>query len=226
MLSLCTAYQLLASLPRHLDVVGRPGVGWDGHQWGKTAWSGVWFFLGCLARIRGCWLCWSTPSCTWYLSNAGVLSAFLAAGDWVKKGSYHTAWSLPPLSSCPCSCSFWQGKTIGPQTGGLCWSLLCGLWRAITPLMKPWCAEGVVPTVANLNLCRIWFLLPRQSFIHCVSSADLFRLEGPLSVLFNDAIALYHCLKKCVTAHQNHTEFHSVSSVVAERRGWERVALR
>ena len=56
-------------------------------------------------------------------------------------------------------------------------------------------------------------LLPRQSFIHYVSSADPFRLEGPLSVLFNDAKALHHCLRKvCVTAHQNHTEFHSVSS--------------
>ena len=32
-----------------------------------------------------------------------------------------------------------------------------------------------------------------------------------MSVLFSDAIALHHCLKKCVTAHQNHTEFISVS---------------
>ena len=34
----------------------------------------------------------------------------------------------------------------------------------------------------------MFFVTP--SFIHCVSSADLFRLEDPLSVLFNDAIAL------------------------------------
>ena len=47
-----------------------------------------------------------------------------------------------------------------------------------------------------------WCLLPRQSFIHCVSSADLFRLS--------DAMALHHCLKKCVMAHQNHADFHSV----------------
>ena len=36
-----------------------------------------------------------------------------------------------------------------------------------------------------------------------------------LSVLFSDAVALHHCLKKCVTAHQNHTEFLSVSSIPA-----------
>ena len=33
-----------------------------------------------------------------------------------------------------------------------CWPLLIGLWRAIAPLMMPWCAEGEVPTAANLNL--------------------------------------------------------------------------
>ena len=33
--------------------------------------------------------------------------------------------------------------------------LLAGLWRAIAPL-KPWCAEGDVPTAANLNLYRGW----------------------------------------------------------------------
>ena len=36
------------------------------------------------------------------------------------------------------------------------WPLLAGVWRAIEPLMKPWCAEGVLPTAANLNLYRRW----------------------------------------------------------------------
>ena len=31
-----------------------------------------------------------------------------------------------------------------------------GVWRAIAPMMKPWCAEGEVPTAANLNLYRGW----------------------------------------------------------------------
>ena len=46
-----------------------------------------------------------------------------------------------------------------------------------------------------------------------------------LCVLCSDAIALHRCLKKCVTAHQNHTDFISVTSVVAEQRGWDRVTL-
>ena len=70
----------------------------------------------------------------------------------MKNGSYHTAWSVPPHSSCCCSYSYWHGTAVGPQTGGRCRSLLCGLWRAIAPLMKPWCVEGDVPTAANLNL--------------------------------------------------------------------------
>ena len=45
-----------------------------------------------------------------------------------------------------------HGTAVGPQTGKQCWSLLSRLWRAIAPLMKPRCAEGDVPTAANLNL--------------------------------------------------------------------------
>ena len=37
-----------------------------------------------------------------------------------------------------------------------CWPLLAGVWRAKARLMKPWCAEGEVPTAANLNLYRGW----------------------------------------------------------------------
>ena len=59
-----------------------------------------------------------------------MFSSLVAAGDWVRKVSYHTAWR--------------------------CWPLLAGLWRAIAPLMKPWCAEEVVPTAENLNLYRRW----------------------------------------------------------------------
>ena len=45
-----------------------------------------------------------------------------------------------------------KGSYHGPHTGRLCWPLLFELWKAIAPLMKPWCAEGEVPTAANLNL--------------------------------------------------------------------------
>ena len=50
-----------------------------------------------------------------------------------------------------------MGKAaIGPHAGKRCWPLLAGLWRAIAPLMKPWCAEGSVPTAANHNRYRGW----------------------------------------------------------------------
>ena len=83
-----------------------------------------------------------------------VLFALSAAGDWVKKGSFLTAWAVPSLASCSCSYAYGQGTAVGPETGKQCWSLLTWLWRAMAPLMKPWCAEGEVPTAANLNLYR------------------------------------------------------------------------
>ena len=80
------------------------------------------------------------------------------------------------------------------------------LFNLILVASTPGHEAAITQTRLGSLRCRIWFLLHRQSFIHCVSSADLFRLEGPLSVLFNDATALHHCLIRCVTAHQNHTE--------------------
>ena len=78
----------------------------------------------------------------------------MGAVDWVRKGSYHTAWSVPCGSSCSCSYAYGRGPAVGPHTGERCWPLLAGVWRAIAPLMKPWCAESEVPTAANLNLYR------------------------------------------------------------------------
>ena len=34
------------------------------------------------------------------------------------------------------------GPAIGSHAGERCWPLLASVWRAIAPLMKPWCAEG------------------------------------------------------------------------------------
>ena len=95
--------------------------GWS--QLEKTVRSGVWLFRGAL---RG----------------ENLFSSLCAAGDWVKKGSYHTAWAVPCDSSCSCSCAYGRGPAVGPQTGKWCWPLLAGAWRAIAHLMKPWCAEG------------------------------------------------------------------------------------
>ena len=101
----------------------------------KTEGSEVWLFRGAL-------------------KGENLFSSLLSAGDWVKKGSYHTAWSVPCDSSC--TYSYGHGPAAGPHTGKRCWPLLAGVWRAIAPLMKPWCAEGKVPTAANLNLYRGW----------------------------------------------------------------------
>ena len=55
-------------------------------------------------------------------------------------------------SSCSCSYAYGHGTAIGPHTGRRCGALLSFLWRTyVAPLMKPWCAEGEVPTAANLN---------------------------------------------------------------------------
>ena len=111
----------------------RNGMGWSLLE--KTARSGVWLFLDAFS--------WSS-----------VFFAFAAFACWVQKGSFLTAWAVPPLSSCSCAYLYGRGTAIGPQSGERCWPLLDRLWRAIAPLMKPWCAEGDVPTAANLNLYR------------------------------------------------------------------------
>ena len=111
----------------------RNGMGWSLLE--KTARSGVWLFRGAL---RG----------------TSAFFAFAAFGKWVEKGSFLTAWAVLPLSLCSCSHLYGRGTAIGPQTGKRCWPLLDRLWRAIAPLMKPWCAEGDVPSAANLNLYR------------------------------------------------------------------------
>ena len=111
----------------------RNGMGWSLLE--KTARSGVWLFRGAL-------------------QGNSAFFAFSAFASWVRKGSFLTAWAVPPLSSCSCSYLYGRGTAIGPQTGKRCWPLLDRLWRAIAPLMKPWCAEGDVPSAANLNLYR------------------------------------------------------------------------
>ena len=69
----------------------------------------------------------------WCPPRGESFSSLDATGDWVKKGSYHTAWSVPGDSSCICSYAYGQGPAIRPQTGERCWPLLAGVWRAIAP---------------------------------------------------------------------------------------------
>ena len=96
--------------------------------------------------------------------GSGVWPMLMGAVEWVRKGSYHTAWAISGGSLCTCSYAYGRGPAVGPHTGHRCWPLLAGVWRAIAPLMKPWCAEGEVPTPANLNL--YWGLHSRVGW-HC-----------------------------------------------------------
>ena len=65
---------------------------------------------------------------------------------------------------------------------------------------------GVCLGTIQARTCRIWFLLPRQSSIHDVSSADPLGLRALsflcLCVLCSNAMALAPLVKRCVTAHQ------------------------
>ena len=120
--------------PDHSPVSLGPGrvirnmLGWSLEEKNVVG-SGVWLFRGAL--------------------QGKIFSSLDVTGDWVRKGSYHTAWSVPCDSWCSCSYAYGHGPAVGPHTGERCWPLLAGVWRAIAPLMKPWCAEGEVPTAAN-----------------------------------------------------------------------------
>ena len=94
-----------------------------------TASSGIWIFRGAL---RG----------------SQVLPALVSCFDWAVRGTYRTAWAVQPC--CRCSCSYGSGPAVGPQASGNL-EFLRSLWRAVAPLMAPWCADGEVPTCANLN---------------------------------------------------------------------------
>ena len=136
----CAVRVACPSCPDHSPEPPGPGriirnmLGWSFEEKNEVG-CGVWLYRG-------------------DFQGGNLFSLLDVAGDWVRKGSYHTAWAVPCDSLCTCSYSYGRGPAIGPHTGRRCWPLLEGVWRAIAPLMKPWCAEGDVPTAANLNLYR------------------------------------------------------------------------
>ena len=136
----CAVTVACPSCPDHSPEPPGPGrtirnmLGWSLEEKNVMG-SGVWLFRSAL-------------------QGKNLFSSLDACGDWVRKLSYHTAWAVPCDFLCTCSYSYGQGPAVGPFTGRRCWPLLEGVWRAIAPLMKPWCAEGEAPTAANLNLYR------------------------------------------------------------------------
>ena len=83
------------------------------------------------------------------LKGSQVLLALVSCFDWAVRSTYRTAWAVQPC--CRCSYSYGNGPAVGPQVSGN-WEFLRGFWRAVAPLMAPWCADGEMPTCANLNL--------------------------------------------------------------------------
>ena len=88
------------------------------------------------------------------LQSFGFLDLLGAAASWVSRSTYRTAWAVCPWSGCQCSYSYGQGPAIGPHTGRGCFRYFVSVWRAIAPVLSPWCADGDVPSAANLNLYR------------------------------------------------------------------------
>ena len=85
----------------------RNGIGWTPLE--KTARSGV---------------CWLRDA----LAGTSIFFELVAAGDWVMKGSFRTAWAVLPLSSCSCSVRMGEARLSGHNLesgAGHCF-LVCG----------------------------------------------------------------------------------------------------
>ena len=64
------------------------------------------------------------------LQGENLFSLLGAAGDWVTKGSYHTAWVVPSNSSCSCSYAYGHGPGYRAT-----------YWQAVLAAAC-WCVEG------------------------------------------------------------------------------------
>ena len=138
----CEVVVKIPCVPEQALMVGvfvapRPGVPLR-ETWGwkpllHTVFNGVWVLSGALQSL-------------------GFLDLLDATGSWVSRSTYRTAWAVCPWSGCQCSYSYGQGPAIGPHTGRGCFRYLVSVWRALAPLLSPWCADGDVPSAANLNL--------------------------------------------------------------------------
>ena len=106
----------------------RSWIGWTPLL--HTPSSGVWLFRGALR--------WEQ-----------LLAALVSTVDWLVRGTYRTAWAVAPR--CLCSYAYGRRVAVGPHTGARSWELLRDLWKAIAPQLAPWCADGEMPTCANLK---------------------------------------------------------------------------
>ena len=85
-------------------------------RWGwkpllRTLTSGIWVLPGALQGL-------------------GLEEALASAASWVGRGTYRTAWAVPPMSGCQCSYSYGHGPAIGPHSGQQTFWMLSRVWRA------------------------------------------------------------------------------------------------
>ena len=136
----CAVRVACPSCPDYFPVSPGPGrvirnmLGWSKLE--ETEGSGVWV---CRGALQGKMFCF--PWRNWRLGKGRVVPHSVGG----------------PLAFLVLLLVFVRaGPAVGPHAGERCWPLLAGVWRAIAPLMKPWCAEGGVPSAADLNLYRGW----------------------------------------------------------------------
>ena len=105
-----------------------------------------WTQLACPARSG----CVDSPACT--------LHRVIPEGSgfcWRLGVAFH----LPHSVGVSC-CRVWllvcvRARRCRASLWGAVWSLPAGVWRAVASRLPPWCADGEVPTAANLNLCEV-----------------------------------------------------------------------
>ena len=93
----------------------------------RTQYSGVWVLRGALRGEQ-------------------LLDALVSSVDWVVRGTHCTAWAVTPRCRSPYA--YGRELLLGHERVDAPGN---DLWKAIAPLMAPWCVEGEVPTCANLN---------------------------------------------------------------------------
>ena len=128
--------QLVEIVPRCADMVTRllppffssvsPG---PGRVRNGISWNGENSFWG--VGVSGCFVREQCIFCICCICQTGF-----------RKDRFLQHGRSSPLSSSSCSYAYGQGTAVGPQSGKRCWPLLTRPWRALAPLMKPWCAEG------------------------------------------------------------------------------------
>ena len=147
-----------------------------------------------------------------------MLGVLEAAAAWERRSTYRTAWAVCPWTGCQCSYLYGHGPAIGPHTERGCFGHLTSEWRALAPLMSPWCTDGDVPTAANLNLYG-----GSKSYVswHC-DDEPLFGGVGEpkliVSLSLGDAVTFKLKAKSCLDSEVRSCRLHHGDLLVMDGR--------